>query len=501
MRLLKILAQNLLTFRPNTRILYSCAIGLGPGDPLVLTLAADFRLCATDYFNDQIWELETGGDPPALALRTTYGLRARTMRLFPRFSIGSQVVINPAAFSTPPRLHRFYPNFLQLEFSPFPYIDVVAEYWVPDSHTTAGRFTVTNQSGKPLSLLLELCGQLAPLEGQSLASTSRYSVNILVGHTCDLAPVIFLTGGPQPGPGPYPSLSLDLALDPGRSRSLTWVQAALANPSDSFELARRTAARPWEAERARIELVNTAQTVQIQTGDPDWDAALALSQKTAFSLFFARSQFLPSPSFVIARQPDHGHSSRGDGMDYSPLWSGQSPMEACYMAGLLPGAPELAAGLVRNFLAVQTEAGAVDWKPGMAGQHGNWLAAPLLAYLAWRTYRRTLDTDFLREIQSGLNAFIQCWFTEKHDRDMDGFPEWDHPLQTGLKNNPAFTLWQAGGQGAEISAVESPALSAMAYREINSMAHIAEVLGQPQERTRLAIEIRRSAPPDRGMLG
>ena len=51
---------------------------LGPSDPLALTLAADFRLSSTDYVNDQIWELETGGgDPPALALHTTFGLRAR----------------------------------------------------------------------------------------------------------------------------------------------------------------------------------------------------------------------------------------------------------------------------------------------------------------------------------------------------------------------------------------------------------------------------------------
>jgi hypothetical protein len=462
---------------------------LGPGDPLALSMAADFRLCTTDYVNDQIWELETsGGDPPALALCTTYGLRARAMRIFPRFSMEGQVITNPASFLLPPRLCRFYPNFLHFDFSPFPNIDVIAEYWVPDSHTTAGRFTVTNRGGETLSLLLELCGQLAPLEGQSLAPLSVHSVNILAGRTSNLAPVIFLSGGPQPGSGPYPSLALDLVLATGSSHSVTWVQAALANPSDSFELARHTANRPWEAERARIELVNIAQTIEVHTGDLDWDAALALSQKTALGLFFGPSQYLPCPSFVIARQPDYGYSPRGDGSDYPPLWSGQPPLEAFYMASLLPGAPELAAGLIRNFLAVQTKEGAIDWKPGLAGQHGQWLAAPLLASLAWQTYRRTLDTGFLREIQAGLNTFIQCWFTEQHDRDLDGFPEWDHPLQTGLEDNLTFTVWQAGGQGGEISAAESPALSAMLFREIRSQAHIARVLDQLQEREGLDLK-------------
>ena len=101
---------------------------LGPGDPLVLTLAADFRLCTPDYINDQIWELEPGGgDPPALALRTTYGLRARLMRIFPRFHLGGQTISDPAAFAAPPSLRRFTPNFLLMACAPFPGIEVIAE--------------------------------------------------------------------------------------------------------------------------------------------------------------------------------------------------------------------------------------------------------------------------------------------------------------------------------------------------------------------------------------
>ena len=59
---------------------------LTSGDPLQLTIAADARLIPPDYLNDHIWEMDlSGGDPSALGLRTTYGLRARLMRIFPRF--------------------------------------------------------------------------------------------------------------------------------------------------------------------------------------------------------------------------------------------------------------------------------------------------------------------------------------------------------------------------------------------------------------------------------
>jgi hypothetical protein len=462
---------------------------LGPGDPLVLSLAADFRFCTPDYVNDHIWELETGGgDPPALSLHTTYGLRARSMRFFPRFTINRQPISDPASFMFPPCLRHFFPNFLSLDFSPFPGLDVVAEYWVPDSHTVAGRFTVINSGGERVSLLLELCGQLVPINGKSLVPQVMQSVNVLVGRCADLAPVVFFTGGPQTGPGPYPSLALNMVLAPGDGRTLTWAQAALTTPKDSLELARKTIARHWEAERTRIELVNAAQTFDILTGDPDWDAALALSQKTAFSLFFGPSEHLPNPSFVFSRQADQGYSPRGDGSDYPYIWSGQSPLESYYIASLLPGAPELSAGLVRNFLAVQSESGAIDWKPGMAGQRGRWLAAPLLASLAWRTFQYTGDLEFLREAQPKLEAFTSCWFDISHDRDNDGFPEWDNPLQAGLEDDPSFTVWLPGGQGADISVSESPALAALLHQEARALARIAEVLDQPQVIERLALD-------------
>ncbi len=456
---------------------------LGPGDPLALILAADYRFCTPDYSNDHIWELETGsGDPPALALYTTYGLRARRMRIFPRFTIGSQAVSDPAAFFLSPRLQRFFPNYLSLDFSPFANLEVTAEYWVPESHATAGRVTVTNKSGAVQNLLLELCAQLTPLEGQSFAPLSQQSVNILSGHCADLAPVIFLTGGPQPGPGPYPSLALNLAMSSGGTRTLTWAQAALGTPTESFERARSIAARAWEAERARIEMVNVSQTIDIRTGDPDWDAAFALSQKTAFGLVFGPSRHLPNPSFVLTRKPDQGYSPRGDGSDYGPLWSGQSIIEAAWLASELPGSPGLAAGLVRNFLAGQPETGAIDGKPGLAGQRGHWLATPLLATLTWQAFQLTQDLGFLREVQPGLEAFIICWFGKAHDRDEDGFPEWDLPLQSGLEDNPAYNIWQAESQGADISTYESPALTSMLCRESSVLSLIAEALNQPDKR-------------------
>jgi len=455
---------------------------LRPGDPLYLTLAADARLSEPDYLNDHIWELEIGsGEPPAISLRTTYGLRARSMRLFLRFTEDGQTITDPGAFVSQPRLRRFYPNFLALDLSPFENLDVTTEYWIPESHAAAGRVTLTNRGTVTRNIQLEVAGSLAPLDGQSLTPLQQQMVNVLAGQTGGLFPVVFMTGGPKPGPGAHPSLMLDLELGPGVTRQLTFAQAAKETLKASFELARHTAARPWEAERARIEMFDASQTVDIHTGDPEWDAALAFSQRAALGLFFNGTEHLRHPSYVWSRQPDQGFSRKGDGSDYPPAWNGQTPLETYYLTSLLPGAPELGRGLLHNFLLAQGVSGEIDHKPGLAGQRSKLSAAPMLAALAWRMYEVSGDESFLADVFPKLQDFFRSWLSFEHDEDRDGLPQWDHPLQTGFEDNPLFDLWNPWSQGVDITFVHTPELAALLCHEADCLARMAAKLGQAEE--------------------
>jgi len=450
---------------------------LAPGDPLSLSLAADARLSIPDYLNDHIWELAlNGGEPPALSLRTTFGLRAKSMRLFLRFSEGTKSVSDPATFALPPTVRRFYPNFISLDYSPLPNIDVATEYWVPQSNAISGRVTVVNKSNATRKIRLELCALLTPLNGQGMVAMQMSMVNVLTGQTDGLFPVLFMTGGPAHGVGSSPSLFLDLDLGPGATRQLTWTQAATDTLQTSFELARQTAARPWEAERARLELLNASQTIDIRTGDKDWDAAFAFSQNTAFGLFFPPNTNLPNPSIVSARGPDNGYSPKGDGTDYPSAWNGQSPLEAYYLAEVLP-ASKAAQDLLMNFLAIQNEDdGTIDGKPGLAGQRGRYLAAPMLTSLAWKLYEKSEDKDFLTKVFLPLQNFFWSWFSPEYDDDRDGLPQWKHVLQTGFEDNPLFDAWHEWSLGVNISQVHSPALEAMLYNEAACLIKIAEQL-------------------------
>lgn len=451
---------------------------LKANDPLSLTLAADARLTVPNYTDDQIWELSLqGGEPPALALQTTFGLRARSLRLFPRFVEGYLALSDPEKFANPPVIRRFYPNYLEVAFSPLPEIECIAEYWACESNVIAGRLRITNQGSMERRLRLEWAAILTPNEeGMLLTPTEIATAPALAGSTGGLAPVVFITGGALAVASPFPALVLGLELAAGQARQFIWSLAALETPQASFELARRTVARNWDAELARIELVNAAQ-VEIYTGDPDWDVAFALAQKTALGLFVGPTPHLPQASPVSVRRPDYGYSFCGDGSDYGPLWNGQTTLEAYFLISqVLLTAPDLAKGLLFNFLSTQTTEGVVDWKPGLGGQRGSRLATPLLASLAWKIYLVIEEHAFLEQVFPQLLAFFLAWFSPDHDRDEDGIPEWDHAFQAGFEDHPLFSLWHPWSQGIDITTVESPALCAFLYRESQALIQMAQLL-------------------------
>ena len=138
---------------------------LSLGDPLYLSLAADARLCQPDYFNDHIWEVEFGAadaERAFVSLYTTFGLRARSMRLYLRFTENNITVTDPNTFIAKPSLRRFYPNFLTLDFVPLENLHITTDFWVPESHAVAGRITLANKSNAVRQLKLEVCAELDP---------------------------------------------------------------------------------------------------------------------------------------------------------------------------------------------------------------------------------------------------------------------------------------------------------------------------------------------------
>ena len=452
---------------------------LGAGDPLSLVLAADVRLTAPDYGNDQAWELTlVGGDPPAVGIGTTYGLRARGMRIFPGFGLGSRMVTDPSSFREPPRVRRFFPNYVLVEMSPISGLRVRAEFWVPNSHSLGGRILLVNVGREPQEVRLSLNAILRPGDNsQPLKEQMIGGSSVLVGRTGDLYPAVFLATGAVLPQSPFPTLAVRHLLEPGTEKAVVWATSACSDAAESLRAARELVGCSWDSEIARVELLNES-LLDVRSGEPSWDAAFAFAQKQTIASYVGPTARLPHPSFVLSREPGKGYSERGDGSDYGRLWNGQSVADAySHLPVLLPAAPELAKGLVRNFLAHQGLDGLVDGKPGLAGQRSGVHAMPLLATLTSEIYRHTEDIEFVRETLPRLADFVEAWFSPGHDRDGDGFPEWDHTLHSSFDDWPAFVRWGAWGQGLDITTAETIDLASYLYRECRSVLWLGKIAG------------------------
>ena len=384
-------------------------LNLKVGHPLALTLSADWRLCDTRYSNDIIWELNLeGGEPEAMAVQTTFGLRAGGMRIFPRFVRKDGTINDPTKFHHSSVVQQLYPNYARIVFSPFAGMEVRAEYQVVSSSVICGRFWMHNKTILKEHFRFELVGVLNPLgNGQGIAVIPMENNLVMEGGSGDLCIVCCLGNPTKPGSGPFASLEQEIELFPNSQIGVNWALAAAKTNLEAFQLAQSAVQSRFDAEVARIELMNEAEELEISTGNPEWDAAMVLTQRAARRLIFPGGGGLPNPSFVLCRRPDQGHSISGDGMDYPQAWSGQTALDSYFLSNLLlPGGMKWVKGLVRNFLATQDESGQIDWRAGLGGQRSRRMAQPMLASLALSASEMHGDTDWLIvQIEKAFNRF------------------------------------------------------------------------------------------------
>jgi hypothetical protein len=385
---------------------------------------------------------------------------------------------------------RYTLDTVHVQGKPFTDIILDSTYHVPTSKSVRGRLRLTNTSQAPVSICVDLTVMLDLLgDGQPIATVNKGMAHILQGSSGPLHFVCFVAGEAEPGKTIRPSLASHLTLAPNANRSVNWALVIEKDDDTALELARRTCAQGWEAEIARSEIASNSRVLTIETPNPEWNDLLAFSQNAALQLFFPASAHLPHPSFVQTRLPDQGYSIKGDGSDYAHLWNGQTAWSAYFLSGLLlPGSIDLVRGLVDNFLHTQAPDGTLDCKPGLAGQRSHLNCPPLIPVLAWEVFHADGNLDWLTSIYPALGRATMRWFKSKHDRDGDGFPEFDNPLQTGLENAPMYDLWAPGAQGVDLRALECPSILAMLSQSFHYLEKMATLLELPEDSERWRLQ-------------
>ena len=137
--------------------------------------------------------------------------------------------------------------------------------------------------------------------------------------------------------------------------------------------------------------------------------------------------------------------------------------------------PELARNQIRAMLALQLPDGMLPdavYDEGVVSEIEHPIRAevtkpPILAWVAIKLHETDPDIHFLEDIYIPLVRWNAWWFS-MNDDDVDGLAQYNHPYSSGLDDNP---LWDYG------MPVESPELNTYLCVQMDSLAHIADLIG------------------------
>lgn len=452
------------------------ALSLNRNEPRSFILAVDCAFAAFNPQHDQVWSLSLDcAHVFPFCLQTTYGLRARSMRIFPQIRINHKNYNDPHDFRSLPEVTCCSPDTYIVECSPLEGLSIRFDFFIPESDVIVGGICIKHAGETPVDLSVAMAAVLVPF-GKGIPTRSEHDgINqIIVGQTMDIWPILFMTGGPIAINNPCPALEFSQPIQPGQNLMLTWATAAKETRSASLEAARAVVASKWEKTSRTHVMRHASQTVQIGTGRADWDTAFTLSQVVVMTHFVSRSDHIDHPFFLRTRLPDQPPDKPSELKQLDDL----TALEATHLAQvLLPTQAELLAGSVKNLLIRSNEEGFLPSRLNPSSFIQPFRECPLLANLCLSLYEQEHDRDFLMRIFSTLCRVTESWLSAGIHSNQVEFHAWEDIQQLQLENGLFnFDIWKETGKGLAIQSAESPALLAMLFRETQALSKIAEIL-------------------------
>ncbi len=449
-----------------------------PSDSLItarkILLACDARFGHPDAFNDQVWEarLHKSSVKP-ISFFTTFGLRSRSMLLYPVFSKMVKLMSQENEIIAEPQITFRTTNFIELAFSPFISIDVILRVWVPASQVLVGQVWIKNSSTATETVEMDWIARLDHTAPGKPMVLEQMGINkVLCGQTGGLFPLFYLSGGPEESSSADPGLHTRSVLAAGADRQVTWVMAAMDSAEGSLQNARQYSSRLLDLEKLKMEMEDRRSFVQISHPESPQPLPFADAQIQAHQLIMPGVNAFLNHTYTRERTPLTPTVSDARFPQLSPAWSGQTlPMLHFLSQVFLPGNPTLLAQLVMNELDAQSEDGSIDMCVNAGNQPTGILAPPLLCSLVERLIPYISDQGWFVNVYPRLENFMHKWV------NTEGNPGFTHPLQTGF-----FEYAKAGNDSSEtfwlkLSSTRNPFLLSLLFKEGKSLLNIARKAG------------------------
>ncbi len=433
----------------------------------------------TSTEEDQVWSLVFNpSDSHPFHLYTTYGLKARAVQVYPKIIFDNHKPHTDQDFIHPPTITQYTPGYLQITYQLKNGLSVTFDTLTPEPSALVGILSLKNQHGKNLDFQLAIVFHLLPLGKGTRSCAERIGTHhLLMGHAGDLHPVLFMSGGPTASFNPLPALALPVQIAPGKSQMINFALAAKQTRGESFKTAKTLTASSWHQVTQKHQMDHAGQTLQIQTGEPDWDAAFHLAQTIPYSHFVQQESDGGSRFVVRKRLPDQPALKPSEVQEKDDL----TALELNHMAQvLLPQRADLMEALVINLLNRAHKDGRLYSHRHASPFMKPYEEPPLLAGLCLEIFEITHNQAFLEQTFPTLRQITHTWCFKNSDTKKERSFTWQTPDQCQLySGHYIFDIWEESGRGLDIHLVESPALLAMLQHETRSLQKIAEILGEP----------------------
>ncbi len=444
--------------------------------PLHFLLTPEAHLCQSDCAIGHSWQLSVGDSNRSfIGIHSTLGLKVIDLNLFLAFGLGNRWISDPSEFVSAPTIKAFSSCYLRLILIPFPMVEVSLEFFITGAFIVCGRVSIFNSNKDPHSIDLGLFGDLITTQnGKPLTVINSGMSSYLQGFGDGVVPTIFMSGGPSRVISPKIGLALPLRILPNEKRIITWACSTAGDAQLSFSLAQTALKLDWEKEVAKMEHFHDASTLEIFTGNLQWDAVLATSQVCARQLVIEKDSG-DSSTFVEHRSTETNFAH----LSNTSLETQSSLLFNHLVNILLPGNATLL-GKIAIQLLKQSE-----YQSARQLNKPQILPLPMLARTISHIAQYEPEQVLLQSCYPMLSSLIDAWLSKAHDQDQDGMPELSTATQLGFSSLSKTSSLPYTALTDGIQFTESPALAALIIDELAELAALAQLFGDIDTQNRL----------------
>ncbi|MHB8133246.1 MAG: hypothetical protein ACYDH1_03385 [Anaerolineaceae bacterium] len=364
---------------------------------------------------------------------------------------------------------------------PFDGITSYYDLWIKNNNLVLGRITINNSSTKQFSGAIAWVILYSPISGGSnIAFSNEIKIPLLNGKIQDKHMVFLSNGAPVSGKTGQISLENSFSILPGAQQSFQWSFCLNDNLERAIDTAINGINTTWEAEIARIDIINQKDLFEVDSGNRNWDIILKMSQVSAQQLIVNYNDDLDSHVLLKTRNPEQKITLSNDLNEMKSFYDQQNPLDLWYFLQILPDSGKYVFEKVKTIL-VNFDDFIQDTNRKNKFSITKQIPFPMIAEILWNLTRYEISREEINEVYPKLISYLYSWQNTKPENNPENLPTWSNPIQSLYDFLPIHDRWHKDCEGLETKWVKSPMLLSFLINEFSKSIKIAQFLDQEKD--------------------